>query len=254
MTLQPSLADSSIIFGNMAETPPPFQMPPPPAARATNSANRACLVIALLLLAFCAIGAVIAFVFMKGVWGQVSSTAGCVGTFELSHTAAIAYSKEHGGRLPSADKWQAEIKPYYDRLYTKMSKEFEDVSAFKGFLPSRSDEVLQCKWEGRVTGIAYNAAVAGKLLKDFKEPTKTVMFFETDESAKSLTRLYKEMPKAQAPKIMYNDREWIVYYLEGNKDPFKTSGSTTTTFELTPEDALPPSTESSGEATKDGQK
>lgn len=229
-------------------------MPPPPAARATNSANKACLIIVLLLLAFCAIGAVIFGFFMKGVWGQVSSTAGCMATFEITHDAAIAYSKEHNGQLPSADKWQQEIKPYYERLYNKMESEFKDASMLKGFLPARSDDVLQCKWEGRVTGIAYNSAVAGKKVSDFKEPTKTVMFFETDESAKNLTRPFKEMPKTKAPKIMYNDRDWIVYFIDGNNDPFESSsGSTKTSFELSPDDALTPPTGKPAEKPQTGE-
>jgi len=185
---------------------------------------------------FCVIGAV----FMKGFWGQLSSTAGCMATFEMTQNAAIAYSVEHDGKLPNVATWQDDIKPYYERLYKKMSTEVKDAEMLKGFLPPAPGMPLECKGDGRSTGVAFNSNVGGKKISDFKDPTKTVTFFETDQVLKNLSMPYQAMPKSKKPKLMNEDREWIIYYIEGNTDPFETSNSTSNTFEMSPEDAMTP--------------
>src|SRR5690349_7055450 len=109
----------------MSSTPPPFQMPAAPQARATNSANKTCLIIVLMVLglviAFCAFGAFM----MKGLFSQVSSTASCAVMFQFARDSSIAYAREHGDTLPSSATWEDDIKPYYARLYDKMKKKME---------------------------------------------------------------------------------------------------------------------------------
>lgn len=222
----------------MAETPPPFQMPAPPAAKATNSANRTCLIIVLMLVVLCGVFCVIGAVFMKGFWGQLSSTGGCVATFEMTHDATMAYVAEHNGKFPNAATWQEDTKPYYERLYNKMASEIKDTDMLKGFMPPAPGEIQQCNNDGRITGVAFNTEVAGKKVSDFKDPTKTVTFFETDQAGKNLAMPYKEMPKSKAPKLMNEERDWIVYFIEGNKDPFDSTSSTK--IDIKSEDAMTP--------------
>src|SRR5690349_9485096 len=136
----------------MSATPPPFQMPAPPQARATNSANKTCLIIVLMVLglvfALCAMG----FFVMKGFFGQVTKTASCAIMFNLVHDAAIAYSKEHGDKLPAAATWDKDIAPYYARLHKKIKDEMSDAPSFiEGFLPPAPGSDLQCQWDGRTT-------------------------------------------------------------------------------------------------------
>lgn len=171
--------------------------------------------------------------------GQVSSTASCMAMFNITHDAAIAYSLEHGGKLPPAESWQSDIKPYYDRLHTKMSKEFEEAAALKGFLPPKSDSELSCQWEGKSTGLTYNSDVAGKIVSSISNPTTTVMFFESESRGMNQFAPYKSPPKSRAPKMMYNERDWIIWYIEGNKDPFDSASTSTKTVKISPEDALP---------------
>ena len=179
------------------------------------------------------------FGFVKNMIGQVSTTASCMAMFNMAHDATVAYSMEHGGKLPPADSWQKDIKPYYDRLNKKMAAEFEDAEMLKGFLPPSADGDLVCTWEGKKTGISYNSEVAGKVMTSIQNPTTTVMFSETETHGFSQSGPYKAPPTSRAPKMMYNERDWIVWYIEGNKDPFESGSSSTKSIKITPEDALP---------------
>ena len=238
----------------MAETPPPFQIPPP-AAKATSSANKACLIIVLMVLLLCAILAVIFAVFIKGFWTQLSSTGGCVATFEMTQESMMAYADEHNGKLPNAKTWQDDIKPYYDRLYKKMAEEVKDVEMLRGFLPPAPDSPLQCDNDGQVTGVAFNSEMSGKKLSDVKSPTTTVTLFESDQTGHNLAMPYKELPKSKAPKLMNEKRDWIIYYVEGNKDPFDSSSSSNTSIKISREDALTPKKDkATGEDNPEGKK
>jgi hypothetical protein len=218
-------------------------MPSAPQARATNSANKTCLIIALmivgLIVVFCGFFAFM----MNGVKTQFMSTASCTVMFEMSQKAALAYAKEHNGLLPDASKWEQEIAPYYERLYNKMADEVKGVWILQDSLPPAPGSDLQCKWNGRVTAIAMNQALSGAKLAAIKEPTKTVLFFETDRTGKNLAMKYVPMPKSTAPKLLNEERDWIVYYIDGNKNPLDSSSSSSKSIEITTDDALTPKDE-----------
>lgn len=218
----------------MAQTPPPFQVTPP-SAPATNSANKACIIAVCCVLLLCVV-LILAFIaFSRNVMGEVTQTFSCVGMFEMSDNSLRAYALEHNGKLPQAATWQDDIAPYYQRLYDKMKTE----KLPKSWLPPAPGEPLQCVWGQRKTGIAFNVQLSGKELKKIDQPTKTPVVFEVDKVGTNLAEVFVEQPKSKAPKVMYNDRDWIVYYVEGNKNPFETSKSGSASFELKPEDALP---------------
>ncbi len=220
----------------MAQTPPPFQPSVPPSAPATNSSNKACLTAVILVLAMCLVFIIIGAFFVKGVFGQVTKTVNCVAMFELADNAVMAYSKEHGGKLPKAETWQDDIRPYYDRLYKKMRSD-EDLPPF--MMPPASVDQLQCQWEGQTTGIAYNVDMSQVEVSKIKDPTTTVLLFETEKTGKNLALKYVAKPKSKAPKVMYNERDWIVYYIEGNKNPFEsTNTGRAKSFKIRPQDAI----------------
>jgi hypothetical protein len=193
-----------------------------------------CLIAGLVVVGLCVVLAVVAGLFFRNVWGQVSATAGCIGMFETVHGAMIAYSMENGDRLPPAADWQPAIEKYYARLYQRL----KDQGMPKDFLPPAPGEVLQCKWEGRTTGVAYNAEIAGSNVKEIKNPRQAVLIFETDTVGISQTKIYAPKPSAKAPRLFYNERDWIVYYVEGNKDPFEREVSAESDFKIDPKDAL----------------
>ena len=93
--------------------------------------------------------------------------------------------------------------------------------------------------------------MAGKKVADIKDPNKTVMFYETDKVGKNLAMKYAPLPKSNAPKLMNEQRDWIVYYIEGNDDPLKSSSSSSKSFTVTPDDALTPDAEKGGKPKTD---
>jgi hypothetical protein len=177
---------------------------------------------------------------MKNFLGQAGQAMGCMSTFNMAGAAAEAYAVEHGGKLPEAATWQDDIQPYYQRLFDKYKAEFEGADKFiDGLLPSAAGDVFQCKNSDRTTGVAYNSDIAGKVLKDIKDPDRTVMFFETDTMGRNQAMAYKAMPNSKAPKWMNSSRDWIVWNVSGNSNPFETS-SGGSRIEIRPDDALTP--------------
>ncbi len=221
----------------MAETPPPFRIPSPPTPpRQGADVTKTCLLVGGVLGGLCLVGGVGMFFMVRGVWGEVSKTVACTTTFEVSRTALLAYAKVNDGKLPAAATWQTDIKPYYDRLATKM--EMNELP--KEFRPHASTEAFTCGGKGAPTNIAFNKAIGGKKLTEIENPTKTPLLFETPTPAKvNLTEDFVERPKSQAPKMMQSERNWIVFYVEGTENPFANSSQGAPKLDLKPEDALP---------------
>ena len=214
----------------------------PPSAPATSSANKACLIAVVMVLLLCVIACAVGAFFMKNIVNQGTATLRCAVMFKVAHDAALAYAKEHGGRFPKAETWQDDIRPYYERLVGKIDKELDSEQLRKMMGPPGPGEPLECESDGVKTGIAYNSEIADKPVDSFKEPTKTVMFFETQTLGTNVHMKYFEQPRAKRPKFMDEQRDWIVFFIEGSKDPLETSlsSSSSSTFEFTPDDALTP--------------
>ena len=51
-------------------------------------------------------------------WKKIQGTASCVFTFGDMKRAVQLYTAEHHGKLPDAEKWQDELRPYYKRAMT----------------------------------------------------------------------------------------------------------------------------------------
>lgn len=220
----------------MAQTPPPFQAPEAPQAPATSNANKACLIAVVCVLGMCIVMIFMFVTFFKGLFNEVSQAASCAGTFSVADNAVLAYAKEHNGHLPNAATWQDDIAPYYQRLYDKVKSE----KLPKQMMPVAPGEPLQCVWGPRKTGLAFNTDVSGLEIAKIKDPDTTVLLFEADQTGTNLALKFKEMPKSKAPKVMNNERDWIVFYVSGNRNPYKSGSSTVSTVDLTPEDGLTP--------------
>ncbi len=230
-------------------------MPPPPEAKATNVANRACLFIVIGLVAFCGVGLFILVFFVQGLVTKVSKGASCAVMFEMVQSSAIAYSREHNGKLPDGTDWEGTIEPYYARLYAKMETELKKASFLKGFLPPPPGQPLECHSENNVvTGVAYNADVAGKKVSDVKDPETTVLFYETDRRGKNLVMPYKPLPPSKAPKMVNEQRDWIKVYVSGNDQVLKSSSSSANSFDISPDDAATPKPEREPKTPSDSQK
>jgi prepilin-type processing-associated H-X9-DG protein len=101
----------------------------------------------------------------EGADGAPAGGANCQAHLSALARAALKFAKEHNDTLPSANKWEDELKPYVPDAAT-----FGCVN--EAGLPGR---------------YALNAKVAGKMLADIKDPETTVLFFESTSDKPSAT-------------------------------------------------------------------
>jgi len=218
----------------MAQTPPPFN--PATPVQASSNSGKTCLIVAIVVIAFCLVAIIAGGMFFSNMFGQVMSAAGCMSTFSATENALKAYALEHNGKLPPAKTWMQDIEPYYRRLYEKQVK--TDESKFFKMIPP--GQVLECTWDNKKTGIAFNSDLGGKRIKDVKDPSTTALIFEVDAPAMNLAQPFKQRNTDDAPSLFNTkDRDWTVFYLEGNENPFQSKTKPESSFEFNPEDALP---------------
>jgi len=168
------------------------------------------------------------------------SVAGCMMNLQMAHGALIAYSMEHDGKLPNANTWQTDVRPYYERLHNKSFKEIEE-SGMKGMFkvgPPQGDWSCEVG-DGARSGLAFNSALSGKKVSDIKDPRSVILVFEVNRSGQNLNEPYVERPKESSPKLLGKPRGWL--YLPVDKtgakfDMESRSSSSNMTFD--PKDAL----------------
>jgi hypothetical protein len=189
----------------------------------------------IVVVAFCAVLGVAGFFMANGVWNNaIKPMASCMVTFDTARDAMLAYADEHDGKLPPADKWQEAIKPYYERIAAKLDgEEIPD-----GMGPDPIDGTLDCEFGSAKTGIAYNSAVAGMKLNDIRDKAGTALLFEVTKPGVNLVAKYDPNRTEKPPKFMMNDREWTIFYVEGNSEPFENS-KTELDVRTSPADGLP---------------
>lgn len=197
------------------------------------------MIVATIILLVCGLGGFAVYQFSKGALGMVNSVIQCTLTFDLVQKSSLAYAKENGDLLPSADRWQEQISPYYVRLKTKaisQMAEMKDVP-FLNFEPADISKPLSCSFGEPTTGIAFNQALSGKKVADIKDPLTTPLFFESETIAVNASAEYKERAKESGPKIMGSGRDWIVWNVQQDKNPFETENDSLR-IDIKVEDAL----------------
>ena len=182
----------------MAETPPPYY---PGAPKKSNTTT--VVLIVLGVLAVCCILGIAGlagggwFVFNKG-----KTIAACAMGFEDARRSLEAYATDHNGKLPAAKNWQDEIQPYF----AKEAAKHPDERKLLGSFPTDGD--WGCKNEdGNMTGIAFNAELAGKKINDL--PDDTILLFEVPKAGKNLAQPYKELSDTDSPKLFGKPRGWL---------------------------------------------
>lgn len=220
--------------------------PPAPAAKSGSSATKILLivlgVISALCLLLCGGGALM----MNNVMKQVSPMVGCMMTVSMLETSTEAYVLDHNGKMPNAASWEDDLAPYYERLYTKNKKKFDEmkkVPMVGGMFDIQTPgETFQCGKGDKATGFAYNADLSGADRKALANPSRTPLFFEVSEIKRNNNQPGTFKASGNPPDIMNEKREWIVFYVEGNENPFGNSrSSSSSNMELDPEDARDPS-------------
>jgi hypothetical protein len=104
--------------------------------------------------------------------------------------------------------------------------------------PDPIDGTLDCEFGSAKTGIAYNSAVAGMKLNDIRDKAGTALLFEVTKPGVNLVAKYDPNRTEKPPKFMMNDREWTIFYVEGNSEPFENS-KTELDVRTSPADGLP---------------
>lgn len=209
----------------MAYSPPPFN--PGAAAPKKSPVGMIIMIVFVVLFLICGLGAFALWQLGKGALGMASSVITCTMNFELSHKAALAYAKEHGGKLPDADKWQDQIAPYHKRLVDKFMKENKELqnNPVFNFTPGDISQPLACDFGEPKTTITFNKELSGKALAFIKDPATTVLFFEGSNAVKNAADAYKDRPESSSPKIMGSPRDWLNWHVEQKSNPFKSSNS-----------------------------
>ena len=101
-------------------------------------------------------------------WSIVSTSHSRVPRYSLTclthcgqlGTALVTYIDEHEGRLPDADRWIEQLRPYL-----------------------RGRDVLKCRSDktGQVSSYAMVPAHSGVPLTSIEEPGRTIIFYEADD-------------------------------------------------------------------------
>lgn len=221
----------------MAYSPPPFN--PGMAQKKKSPVGMILMIVALVFLLVCGLGGFALYQFAKGAVQMGTSVISCSLNFELAQKSSLAYAKEHGDKLPNAEKWQEQIAPYYAKLKSNVlakNPEFKDIPFFN-FEPNDITEPLDCSFGEPTTGVTFNSDLSGKKLADIKEPQTTPLFFESEKIVLNSADAYKERAAKTGPKIMGSARDWLVWNVQQDKNPFD-SNSSQFNFEIKVEDAL----------------
>jgi hypothetical protein len=184
------------------ETPPPY-MPP----RKKSSTG---LVVGIVLgvVALCCIGGAV----LIGGLGYMGIKAGgpmveCMVGFEQLRQAMDLYIKENDGKLPKAETWQDDLRPYFART----QKAGDGAGPFKEWDPQGD---WGCQNGNNRTGIAFNDRLSGKKVDDIEDKS-TVVLFEVEGARKNAHEPYQPRDDKKSPEIMGTPRGWIKMPLEG---------------------------------------
>ncbi len=142
---------------------------------------------------------------------QIKPIVGCAITFESMHDAIKDYTAENNGKLPSAEKWQDELKPYVARHLGNQMKEAKKEGA-EWIMKAMDVERDWGCYKGdtdNMTGIAFNKALSGKKVDDMESKSTTVILFEIEAPRKNANEEYKRRDEKDSPKIMGSPRGWF---------------------------------------------
>ncbi len=146
---------------------------------------------------------------------------GCAMSYEAVRDGVIDYTKDHDGKLPSAETWQDDVKPYYKKVIAKNRDEYGP------FKPIDADGEWGCKTsESDMTGMAFNSNLSGKKIDDIKDPESTILIFEIEKAMHNAHAPYKLRSKSSSPLFFGKPRGWLEWPIRGdNKGDFDFSES-----------------------------
>lgn len=184
----------------MAGAPPPYG----PKKSSTTT-------IIFIVLGVCAVCCILGVLGVAGAgyfgFKRTQNMIACAIGFEEAGKALSAYADDHGGKLPKADKWQDEIRPYFVKQMQK--DEDQGVKMFGSFDPAGDWVCKDESGSGPSTGIAFNSDLSGLKVDDIKNKGTTMILFEVPKTGSNLSQPYVELSDSTSPKIFGKPRGWI---------------------------------------------
>ncbi len=133
----------------------------------------------------------------------------CMVNFSVVQKALRHYVKDHNGKLPSAEKWQDELRPYVENSASR----YEAKSGpFKMFDPNGD---WGCVDGDNTTGMSFNRDFSGKNVKEIKDQMAAIVVFEIEKPAKNANQPYKPLDFEKSPKLFTMHRGWLAIPLTG---------------------------------------
>jgi len=164
------------------------------------------------------------------LFGKAMNMGSCALAFEDVRAAVMRYVESHDGTMPNAATWQVDVAPYYKKIIETQ----KDLGPLKTMPP---DGQWGCKLDDeQMTGIAFNADLSGKKLKDIENPYGVVLLFEIDKPAMNASAPYKRRDRSTWPKFFGQPREWLEVTIEGRSN-FGNSGGIRREYESAREEA-----------------
>lgn len=196
----------------MAETPPPFN---PNTGQPRKTGTNPLIWVLVALAAFCCICSVGGYFTINSGIKEVQKESKCFMTLGLAQASIKEYVEENGV-FPSAENWQEEISPYYNKSKDETTEGIDEAPGpmkglVEGFLDFQDiSKPLSCHEGNPVTGIAYNSNLAGKTTEDFAEGEldKTVVVFENDTVNLNNSSPYREKQENPQIKVFNESREY----------------------------------------------
>ncbi len=159
----------------MAETPPPFN---PQMDYGKKKSSNPIIWILVALAAFCMVCLISSGVALFSGMKELSTVGQCPINMGIANSAIKDYVNEKG-MFPKAETWQEDIRPYYEKKYSKYAEEMKDAGPMKDFLGVvEPGKPLPCSNGKEITGIFYNKNLSGKKKADFKDIGNEVTLFE----------------------------------------------------------------------------
>lgn len=192
----------------VSEYPPPFSQTPPVRKK---SNTLIWMIVGACILLPCIVCGVGGGWFWSLFKNSIAPIATCSIAFESVRDGVKDYAHDHDGKLPNAETWQDDVKSYY----AKSAASMKDQSGPFPIMDANGE--WGCKQDdGTMTGMSFNEALSGKKLEDIKEPSSTVMIFESPKAQRNAHSKYTELTKSTSPMMMGKHRGWFYIHVEGS--------------------------------------
>lgn len=212
----------------MSYSPPPFQ---PAAPKAKNPLVIILVILGgLALLCFGGI-AFLGWMGMNALNNSILPYGMCEANMSVVRKAMQDYAVDHGNKLPSAQAWQDELRPYVEKHIKKLREEAKDTGPLR--IPVMDvNKPWGCdRGDKQMTGFAFNLDVSGISVDKIPDRDNTPIIFEVELPAENANMKYQRLDPKTSGKIFNETRGWGIITWNGNRFDGSTMDSTNSSFD-----------------------